>query len=491
MNRNWTFGRKVGAGFAVTLAFSALMATVAVYGLRTVVTAKDRVVSVDAQNQVDAGKVHSARESRAAAARGYLLTKDPGYLERIRSAHAELLATLARLRADVSTPEGRQLVEQITLADKATHEAVERVIALRQTDAPLDAVVRAYDEQVAPKRDELEREVLAFEGLEERLLDEARRASTDTASGATALVVLFGLAAILIGALVAFLLTRTLGRQIGVAVGQVQSSSAELQSAANQQATGAKEQATAMNEISTTISELLATSRQIAEGAQRVAHIAEDTARAARSGDGSVGRAQESVAAIRKQVDLVVGHMLELGRKSQQIGAVLEIVSELAEQTNIVAINATIEAAGAGEAGSRFAAVANEIRRLADRVAGSTKEIRALIEDVRSAVNTTVMATESGSKAVDSGSRQFGEVTSTFKQITDLATTTAEAGREIELSTKQQSTAVEQVKIAVANVAQATRENEASSSQTLQTASELAKLSKDLLRLVRARASAA
>ena len=236
------------------------------------------------------------------------------------------------------------------------------------------------------------------------------------------------------------MLTRSLSRQIGTAVGQVQSSSAELQAAANQQATGVKEQATAMTEITTTISELLATSRQIAESAQRVAQIAEQTATC-----GAVRRRHRrawrtnSIAGIRRQVDLIVNHMLELGKKSQQIGAVLDIVSELAEQTNILAINATIEAAGAGEAGKRFAVVADEIRKLADRVAGSTKEIRALIDDVRSAVNTTVMATETGSKAVDAGSQQFGDVAVAFKQIAGLVATTTEAAREIELSTKQQT----------------------------------------------------
>ena len=119
--------------------------------------------------------------------------------------------------------------------------------------------------------------------------------------------------------------------------------------------------------------------------------------------------------------------MLELGKKSQQIGRCLDIVSELAEQTNILAINATIEAAGAGEAGRRFAVVADEIRKLADRVAGSAKEIRGLIDDVRGAVNTTVMATESGSKAVDAGTRQFGEVASALKQIAGLVATTTDA----------------------------------------------------------------
>jgi methyl-accepting chemotaxis protein len=185
-----------------------------------------------------------------------------------------------------------------------------------------------------------------------------------------------------------------------------------------------------------------------------------------------------------------VSHMLDLGTKSQQIGAVLDIVSELAEQTNILAINATIEAAGAGDAGKRFAVVADEIRKLSERVTSSTKEIRTLIESVRSAVNTTVMTTETGSKSVDAGSKQFDEVASAFGRIGGLVTTTTDASREIELSTKQQKTAVEQVNVAISNVAQATRETEASSGQMLQTASQLATLSKDLLRIVHPQAGA-
>src|SRR5262249_31422173 len=129
-----------------------------------------------------------------------------------------------------------------------------------------------------------------------------------------------------------------------------------------------------------------------------------------------------------------------------------------------------------------------EIRKLADRVAGSTKEIRGLIEDVRSSVNTTVMTTETGSKAVDAGTKQFSAVASAFKEISGMVGTTTEAAREIELSTKQQATAVEQVNVAITSVAQATRETEASSGQTLQTAGQLSTLSRDLLRLVRPQA---
>jgi methyl-accepting chemotaxis protein len=331
--------------------------------------------------------------------------------------------------------------------------------------------------------DEIEHEARAL------LAQRAEDAEASAASGKST-IVLGTLLCLVVTLLAGFTLTRSLSVQIGTAVGLVQSSSTELQAAANQQATGAKEQATAMNEITTTISELMATSRQIAESSQRVAQIAGQTAGAAQSGEATVDTAHESINAIRRQVDLIVSHMLELGKKSQQIGAVLDIVSELAEQTNILAINATIEAAGAGEAGRRFTVVAEEIRKLADRVGGSAKEIRTLIDDVRGAVNSTVMTTESGSKVVDAGSKQFGEVALALKQIVSQVSTTTEAAREIELSTKQQATAVEQVNVAIANVAQATRETEASSGQILQTASQLTNLSGDLLRLVRPQALA-
>jgi methyl-accepting chemotaxis protein len=312
-----------------------------------------------------------------------------------------------------------------------------------------------------------------------------RSAEAELSSENTKTTILWGsVFGILFVAIAGTLISRSLAAQIGAAVHHIQTSSAELQSAANQQATGAKEQASAMSEISTTISELLATSRQIAESARRVSEIAEQTAGAARSGDLTVEKGHESISGIRRQVDTIVHHMLDLGKKSQQIGAVVDIVLELAEQTNILAINASIEAAGAGDAGRRFGVVADEIRKLADRVGGSTKEIRGLIDDVRSAVNTTVMTTETGSKAVEAGADQFGRVAAAFGQIGAQVATTTEAAKEIELSTKQQATAVEQVNVAITNVSQASKETEVSTGQTLRTAAELSHLSRELLRLV-------
>lgn len=484
MTRNWTFGQRVGAGFALTVALALCLAIVAIVTLRSVVTSKDQVINVNAQLLVDAERACTLIEGKSSAGRAFLLTREERWVEQMRASRGKFAAIVGRLKAHVYTDEGRRLVDSIEREEVEHQEALERAIALRRTDTPLEPITRAFDEQVVPKRDRLYADLLAFSAREERLLQDANRLATEVASTAITVLVGIGIGVVALASAIAIVLTRALTRQIGTAIARVQSSSAELQAAASQQASGAKEQSTAMSEISTTISELLATSRQIAESAQRVSHIADQTAGAVRAGDATVDRGNEAVLGIRRQVDVIVTHMLELGKKSQQIGAVLDIVSELAEQTNILAINATIEAAGAGEGGKRFSVVADEIRKLADRVAGSTKEVRGLIDDVRSAVNTTVMTTETGSKAVELGSRQFSEVATAFRQITSQVTTANEAAREIQLSTKQQATAVEQVNVAITSAAQATKETEASTGQTLRTASELSSVSEELLRLV-------
>jgi methyl-accepting chemotaxis protein len=481
---NWTVGKKLAASFGLA-ALTLVVIAVVSYRNASRLIENDAWVAHTHQVRTELADLLSELKDAETGQRGYLITGDESYLAPYQSALAAIKGTLddvRRLTAD-NPDQQRRLAAISPLVDAKLAE-LKQTIDLRRTngfDAALKVVVsntgKIYMDQIraiAAEADQEERDLL------KRRSEEARASADMTME----IILWGGLLGTLVVAGIGWLIAKSLSQQIGSAVGLVRSSSTELQAAANQQANGAKEQAAAMNEISTTISELLATSRQIAESAQRVAQNAEQTASAARSGHGTVDMTHESITGIRRQVDQIVSHMLELGKKSQEVGAVLDIVSELAEQTNILAINATIEAAGAGEAGKRFAVVADEIRKLADRVGGSTKEVRTLIDDVRSAVNTTVMATETGSKAVDAGSRQFGDVATAFKQIAGLVSTATDAAREIELSTKQQSTAVEQVNIAIANVTQASMETETSAGQTLQTVSQMAVLSKDLLRII-------
>jgi CHASE3 domain sensor protein len=481
---NWTFGKKIAAGFALAFALLMGIGVIAYVSISKLSITSHRVAHTHEVLEHIAAVTDQIQEAETGQ-RGYLITGDDAFLEPYRNGSDTVLNVakeLRRLTTDNPHEQNRlDSAEPLIAAKLAT---LKQGIDIRKTGNIEETVKYVRGGDGKRQMDEL-RHVLGDMETEERgLLKQRDEEGAAAATGAQWAIILGTLLCLLLVTGAGILITRSLGRQIGSSVGRIQSSSAELQSAANQQATATKEQATAMSEISTTISELLATSRQIAESAQRVAQIAAQTATAARSGDATVTTAHESISAIRHQVDLIVNHMLELGKQSQEIGAVLDIVAELAEQTNILAINATIEAAGASDAGKRFAVVADEIRKLADRVAGSTKEIRTLIEEVRSSVNTTVMTTETGSKSVDAGARQFSDVAAAFTAIAGLVATTTEAAREIELSTKQQATAVEQVNVAITSAAQATKETEASSGQTLQTASELSGLSHALLRIV-------
>jgi methyl-accepting chemotaxis protein len=482
---NWTVGRRLVSGFGLSALTLVLVAVVS-YRNAHLLIENDDWVEHSHQVRIELGNLLSELKDAETGQRGYLLTGDDNYLAPYTAALQAIPTTLAdvrKLTGDNPNQQRRFATLQQPIDQKLAE--LKQTIDLRRTQG-FDAALKVVETNVGKTYMDEARAIVTEADQEERGLLKQRSDEAQASAEMTMSIILWGgLLGTLAVCIIGFFITRSLSEQIGSAVGQVRSSSAELQAAANQQASGAKEQATAMTEIATTISELLATSRQIAESAQRVAHNAEETANAARSGHGTVDMTHESISGIRRQVDQIVAHMLELGKKSQEIGAVLDIVSELAEQTNILAINATIEAAGAGDAGKRFAVVAEEIRNLADRVGGSTKEVRGLIEDVRSAVNTTVMATETGSKAVDAGSRQFGDPASAFKQIANLVATTTEAAREIELSTKQQSTAVEQVNVAVANVTQASMETETSAGQTLQTVSQMAVLSQDLLRIIK------
>ena len=481
----WTFARKIVATFALIVGLSVVVSGASYLALRSLVSEASRM-DTEAHEMTQASRLEALVEQEIGAFRGYLLARDAASLEELRRLGTDAQSRMAELKAAPQEPEGTRLLQQVDAGFRALQAVFDAIV--REASTGSGAARVAGTSADAASMAALRRAVDAYVAYQERTMAEQQASFQRIASRTNVIVFILLLASLAVGGVASALLSRALTRDIGTAVQHVQSSSTELQAAANQQATASREQAAATTETTTTIRELVATARQIAESAQRVSQIAEQTTSAARGGEQTVARAQEALGGIKRQVDLVVTHMLELGQKSQQIGGILEIINELAEQTNILSINATIEASGAGEMGKRFAAVADEIRKLADRVGGSARDIRRLIDEIRSAVNTTVMATEQGTKAVDLGTRQVGEVAASFTQIAAMVATTTEAAREIELSTKQQTTAVEQVNVAMVNVAQAARETEASSSETLNTAAQLSTLSRDLTRMIQTQA---
>ncbi|WP_437759956.1 CHASE3 domain-containing protein [Sorangium sp. So ce1389] len=491
MKTTWTIPQQIAASLLFPLIVLIALAVVSVHNAaRLLEISQELKQTYRVLAELD--ELHAHFLDAETGQRGFIITGDEAFLEpyevALRSIDADY-EELRRLTADNLVEQERLDRLRPMMRDKL--EEMRLTIEQRRREGAEAAARTVASGRGRRTMDELRAVAGELRAEEMRVLEARERQATESERRLLATLTAGSTFTILVVAGVGFLIIRGINRRVRSATRRIESSATELQAAATQQAQGSKEQATTSSEVSATMRELLSTSHQIAESTQRVTQIAADTAAAARAGDDTVKRAREGIDGVQRQVEQIVLHMLDFGKKSQEIGGILQIINELAEQTNILAINATIEAAGAGDAGRRFGVVADEIRKLADRVGGSTKEIRALIEEIRSAANTTVIATESGSKAVDASARQFGDVATSFRQISELVSSTAEASREIELSTKQQATAVEQVNAALLDVARTARETEASSSVTLKTSSELAALSKDLVRLVQQRPSGA
>jgi len=229
------------------------------------------------------------------------------------------------------------------------------------------------------------------------------------------------------------------------AIVHLSSSANEMMAISVQQSSGAAEQAAAVQQVTTTSEEIAITAKQITDNAQSVEKIAESTSSSCHVGTGEVSNAIDGMANLKSQVQSIAESMLKLGDNSQKIGGIVEIIDEISDQTNLLALNAAIEAAGAGEAGKRFAIVAQEVRRLAERTVDATRQIKGLIEEIQKATNSTIMVTEEGTKAVDSAAGLVDKVQLSFGSIIGLVEDTARSAKEITLSTQQQTSACEQM----------------------------------------------
>ncbi|HWM86736.1 MAG TPA: CHASE3 domain-containing protein, partial [Kofleriaceae bacterium] len=177
MARQWTFGRRIALGFAVAVALTVSIGMVAIFALRSVTASKDEVMRVEARLLVQAQGLRAFSERKSSAGRAFLLGRDDRFMSQILDARRGFSAILEQLERNVPTEEGAHLVGLIERAEAAHQQTMGQVIALRRTEASLDAVERAFEDQVIPRRDELDTQIGAFVSRMESRLEEARQAS--------------------------------------------------------------------------------------------------------------------------------------------------------------------------------------------------------------------------------------------------------------------------------------------------------------------------
>ncbi|RME75579.1 MAG: methyl-accepting chemotaxis protein [Planctomycetota bacterium] len=268
------------------------------------------------------------------------------------------------------------------------------------------------------------------------------------------------------------------------AVDKLSEYSSNILAISHEQATGASEQATAIQEAFTTSKEIAVTSKEIAANAVSVTGVAGNADSACKEGNDRVITAIKGMEEVKKQVSSLAEKMLELGKSNQKIGKVVDIIDEISERTNLLALNAAIEAAGAGSRGKRFGIVASEIRRLAEKTAEATLQIKGLINSMQEVTNATIMSTEQAIHAVGESFQLVQNVGEALKNIGDLVQKTSKAAKEISFSTQQQTSASEQMSVAIAEVNQVAEHFVRGSEETAQAIEELNELTRQLQELV-------
>jgi methyl-accepting chemotaxis protein len=268
------------------------------------------------------------------------------------------------------------------------------------------------------------------------------------------------------------------------ATNQLSSSANEMIAISAQQSAGATEQASAVQEVTTTSEEIAITAKHVMDNAKSVETMAEETTRSCTAGTGDVSNAIDGMERLRSQVQSIAESMLQLGDNSQKIGGIVEIIDEISDQTNLLALNAAIEAAGAGEAGKRFAIVAQEVKRLAERTVDATRQIKGLIEEIQKATTSTIMVTEEGTKAVDKASTLVDKVHDSFTSILGMVEETSRTAKEITLSTQQQTSACEQMAETMTEVRDVAQQVASSARETEKAIGEIMELTESLKELM-------
>jgi methyl-accepting chemotaxis protein len=250
---------------------------------------------------------------------------------------------------------------------------------------------------------------------------------------------------------------RTVIRQIQEAGGKVGDFSGHITAAIQEQATGASQQAASLAEVTATMEELSRTSHQIAGNAESVKASAEQTVEMAQQGTVLVRESVEGMGRIKDRVTDIAAKTLVLGEKSHEIGKVMDLIKEIAGEIHLLALNAAIESAAAGEHGRRFAVVASEVRRLAEKTRESTEAIRSLVSEIQAATQGSILATEQGSREVDKWRETVNLTADAFEEIIGMIEKTSEASMQISLATHQQTSANDQVVAGMRQVAEMVR----------------------------------
>ncbi|OLY71361.1 chemotaxis protein [Pseudomonas sp. ATCC PTA-122608] len=259
-------------------------------------------------------------------------------------------------------------------------------------------------------------------------------------------------------------------------VTQIASAAEQLSAVTEQTSAGVNSQKVETDQVATAMNEMAATVQEVARNAEEASEAAVAADQQAREGDKVVGEAIAQIERLASEVGNSTEAMGHLKRESDKIGSVLDVIKSVAQQTNLLALNAAIEAARAGEAGRGFAVVADEVRSLAQRTQKSTEEIEELIVGLQSGTQQVATIMDNSRSLTDSSVELTRRAGNALENITRTVSTIQAMNQQIATAAEQQSAVAEEINRSVLNVRDVSEQTSAASEETAASSAELARL---------------
>ena len=265
---------------------------------------------------------------------------------------------------------------------------------------------------------------------------------------------------------------------------RIATASEEFSATAAEQAAGAETQKDQTHQVATAMQEMSSTVQQVSENSNKAAEASRDAADTARKGGSIVDDTLMKMRAIADSVGQTAKKVQELGKSSNQIGEIIGVIDDIADQTNLLALNAAIEAARAGEQGRGFAVVADEVRKLAERTSKATKEITQMIQNIQTETKSAVEAMQSGTKQVELGVESTTKAGSSLQEI---ITTSEQVGNMVMLiatAATEQASATDEINSNIEQIAKITQETATGANESAKAVHELSSLATELHSIV-------
>jgi len=523
--------QKIATGFGVLLAILSILGFLS-YSTVNDLDAVSREVDSIHQKVALAKHVAFDIERGSSASRGYILTGQDKLLKWGEKGRDDLKESLAQLSQTVTSEQEKKLLTEVQQGTEQLAKLEDFAVDYRRNND----VKGAQDELFSDTADEthlnLRKVLKEFDDFEE-LRDEALHKQSNMQSRARMLTIALSTAGFAIGAFVAFWMGRDIAaailrmlglineiaannlavsdlevtsqdelgkatlalngmknnlgdvlRSIASSSERLASASEEISASANEQAAGADMQRSQTGQVATAMQEMSATVLEISGNSGKAAEAARKASDTARQGGKIVEDTLGKMRGIARSVEETAKKVHGLGTRSDQIGQIIGVIDDIADQTNLLALNAAIEAARAGEQGRGFAVVADEVRKLAERTSKATKEIATMIQSIQGETKSAVEAMEAGTKHVEAGVATTQEAGNSLGAIIESAEQVGEMVTHIATAATEQSAATGEVNANLEQIAKITAETAEGAQQSAKACHDLSSLALDLQNLV-------